>query len=267
MPQENEMGGGVLNLEELEQRSKPTPETPAPTKLADIKLDASDVPDALRGKSLTDVLDQLERTRQALRMSEDARLALRNSAESGNERQPEPVAEPELTRDQIKELMAEDPLAAYEYMQQRMVRSLDDHLNVRLQPLVTGTVGAVEQQVRAKYADEFELFADQIEQAKKMVHPSVLATAKGWEDLVSYVRGQPGNFDVLVQRRTARPPADARRDQAENAGFTANRTTTRTTVQPTGGDAGLDETQKEIARELFPDKSPEQAYIEYKRWM
>lgn len=268
MPNEREdMNGTTLSLEELESRSSATEAAPEP-KASDVKITAADVPDYLRGKSVGEIVEMVERTQKALRMSEDARLALRNTIEGGGQPQaPAPEQPKQLTRDEIKELMENDPLAAFEYMQNNLVRSLDDHLNVRLQPVVQGTLGTYERSAREKYSTEFELFGDQIEAAKKMVDPRVLATEQGWKDIISFVRGQDDNLDKLIQHRSGRNPSNARAEQISNSGFSSARTGAVTrTSEPTGGDFGLDETQKEIARELYPELTPEKAYIEYKRW-
>lgn len=264
--------GTTVTLDEMEQQAGKKEETPPPKPNAsEVKLDFEGIPDALKGKGLTEIMETLERTQKALRMSEDARLALRRSIETGESapvRTVEEVPESQkpLTREQLKELITEDPLAAYDYMQNNMIAALDDHLNTRFEPLVRGNAGTMEAQAREKYKAEFELFGDQIEAAKKQVDPRILMTANGWDDIVSYIRGRPQNFETLLTHRSKPTAEAARTKQQEDVGFTASRGSNNPPA--TGGNkVELDETQKEIARELFPNaKTPEEAYDLYKKW-
>lgn len=259
------MDGNSVTLEDMEQASKEAEAPAAPVKASDVKLDFTDLPDGLKGKQLTDVLADLENTRKALKLSEDARLALARSGERP------PVAEEQqpvkrLSRDELKELMQEDPLAAYEYMQSTIVATLDDHLSNRFDPLVSGTIAAVERGAREKYKAEFELFGEQITEAKKRVDPRILATDEGWDDVMAYIRGRPGNFEKIIEHRSKSNATAAREEQASNTGFSASRSSVRE-APSSGGDFGLDDVQKEIARNLHPNLSPEKAYAEYKKWM
>lgn len=274
------MESNTVTLEEMEQVAAVKEEAPAPKpKASETKLDFEDLPDALRGRTAADLASELERMQKALRMSEDARLALSRSAEAG-ERAPvtreAPEAQP-LTREQLKELIAEDPLAAYDYMQNNMIAALDDHLNKRFTPLVSGTINTMESQAKQKYSAEFELFGDQIEAAKKQVDPRILSTAQGWDDMIAYIRGLPSNFEALVEHRTRPKAEEARERQRQDVGYAASRSSApaRTASPGAGGASDLDETQKEIARELYMGAkdvngrtitTPEQAYAEYKRW-
>lgn len=234
----------------------------APSKAADLKLEADDLPDFAKGKTAADLVDQVNKLQQALRISEDSRLALRGAVES----RPEPRAEePEkpvaLTREQLQELAKEDPLAAMEYMSQQLVSNLDNHLNTRFKPLVDGNIAASERNAMEKYKDEFELFKDQIDAVKKQVHPQILTTTKGWDDLMSYVRGQPVNFEKLVERKAgsqARTRESARQEQIADSGFTP-REVARAPKVPQDN-AGLDETELEICKVMNIDPK------DYKRY-
>ncbi len=260
-----------VTIDEMEQASKAAEPAAKPTDLSSIRFDDSSVPEHLKGKTAAELVQMVERTRESLRLSEDARQALVNSAgrvgDPREERREEPVDESDsITRDQLAELFKDDPMKAMEIYEKRLLKNLGGHLNERFQPLVKGSIAQQQNQARSKYATEFELFADQINEVAEQVDPSVLTTAKGWEDIVSYVRGQPQNFEKLISRAAngGRTASDARREQIEDIGFSTGRSPRQ---EATSIDfMGLDEVQRKIAENQFPDLSPQKAYAEYKKW-
>jgi hypothetical protein len=129
-----------------------------------------------------------------------------------------------------------------------------------------GAAGTAEAAARAKYTAEFELFGDQIREVAKQVDPRILSTAKGWKDVVAYVRGQDDNVDKLIEFKSngGKPSREvARSEQIVDTGFTA---------RPARGSSGpvnthgLDEVQRKIAETQNPHLPPEKAYAEYKKW-
>lgn len=239
-------------------------------KGSDIKLDASDLPDFAKGKTAADLAEEVSRARQALKISEDARLALSESVRN-RDAAPAPVAPlptntgpKELTREELKELMQEDPMQVMDYMATHMTHRLGTHLDSRFAPIVQSTIGSAEAQAKAKYKDEFELFGSQIAQLKTKVNPQILGTSQGWDEMIAYVRGLPENFDKLIERRTSRPAPEARAEQVRDVGFTP-RIVSSTPVPVASGRevktvADLDATQLEICRTM--NLTPEE-YLKY----
>ena len=250
-----------VTLEEMEAQFT----TPQEVKAADIKLDASDLPDFAKGKTAADLASEVDRMRQALRISEEGRLALadaaraREAAPTPAPRVPEapaPTGPTELTREQLKELVAEDPMAVMDYMATHMTHRLDQHLNARFKPIVDGSISSAEAQAKAKYPEEFELFGNQIQEMKTKVPANVLGSSAGWDDMMSYLRGRPENFDKLVAKRNSKDPAAVRKVEVDNVGFSPRSVPTARVAAPAGNGPTrmtvdqMDDTMREIARTL-----------------
>src|SRR5690349_6698068 len=127
-----------VTLEEMEAQLATPPAAPL---AADIKLDASDLPDFAKGKTAADLANALERAQMALKVSEEARLSLVDSARA-REAAPPPVASvvvptgpKELTREELKELMHEDPMQVMDYMAAHMSHRLGAHMEDRFRPI------------------------------------------------------------------------------------------------------------------------------------
>ena len=252
-----------VTLEEMEAQLATPPVAP---KAADIKLEASDLPDFAKGKSAGELADLVARSQQALKISEDARLALsetirtRESIPSAPPT-PLPSGPPALSREQLAELMKDDPMAVMDYMATHLSHQLGSHVENRFRPLVDANINSAEESARQKYKEEFDLFGSQITDLKKQLNPQILSTSKGWDDMMAYIRGQPENFNKLVEKRTAAPKNQAREQQISDIGFTPREVVKTPTPESTGTtDGELDSTQMEICKVM--GLSPE----EYKKW-
>ncbi len=247
-----------FTLDEMEESTRE--ETPQP-KPEDIKT-----PD---GKSLAEILERQARLEESLRLSESARVALQESAkrpEPVREEAPQPIREP-LTREKLAEVFAEDPIKAVAMMQDDAMERAAAHVEARLNQLQAGTVDQAENWAKQEFKDEFAVLGDQIEDfRRKIPNQAVFTTKQGWEDLISYVRGQRGNFEKYLEYKTNGPkktPAEARREVELDTGFTPTRTTrSRIPEAPTD----LDSTTVRIAENLFPGLSQQDAIREYKKW-
>ncbi len=249
------MGGSVptsVTMDEIEQLQQDQPEA----DLSKVTLVGDDVPEDLRGKSVKDALARLGGLSEALKVSEQARKQAETNAQlalSGRQDPPkseEPPAPKELTEDELRELYEENPLQAISVMQDQAIRRAERNLESRLGPMMTGTAAQVENAVRAKYADEFELFGDQITSLAASVPngKAVLSNPAAWDDLIALVRGRPGNIEKLITKKTSGRTVDqARQEQIGATGFTGSGGQ-RGTTREVGGQ--LDPIQKEIAEKL-----------------
>lgn len=249
--------GNSQTLEDMEQSLATPPEKP---KLADLKLEGDDVPADLRGKSVDELVKLADGLGKSLKLSEQARLAMPLHAP------PPPVVptpeEPELTDEALAELMQSEPIKAIRIMQKQAEKVVMKNLESRIGPLVSGTASAVENGARAKYPEEFEVLGSEISaMVQRLPNKAVLSDPGAWDDLVSFVRGQPASFDKLMNHRIAKKSNagldQARAQQADAAGMTF--APTLSTPQG-GGPVVMDDYTKEIARNL--NMSPE----DYVKW-
>lgn len=227
MAQDNEEGGGgpaVLDFTELAEASA-TP--PAPTDPATLKLDGDNIPEALRGKSLADVLAlQAEQTRalEASRTQIDSLRALseaRASQPAPVAQPPAPTAEPELTQEKLKEMYEQDPFAYQQYMFSQMDKKIKAQVNSTIAPFASTTASVSESQARQKFAEEFSVLGNEINQVLSQIpDKGVLAQPGAWDELMYYVRGK--NLDKLMEARTKKSNdaalEEARKREANGAG-------------------------------------------------
>lgn len=258
------VGASSVTLDELEQTP---PESP---KLDDVKLDGDNVPEEFRGKSVADMLKAVKGLGDSLKLSEEARQRAETLAKLASERpaaapipaQP-PVEEPkELSDEELNELYANEPLKAIRAMQDSMIRRVERNLNARIGSLTTGSASAVEQAARQKYPDEFKIFEQDIKDMVAVLpDKSVLANPQAWDDLVSFIRGKPGNWERFMAAKAApskaEAAANARQDQADTVGFSGTEARMRSIP---GSVDQLDAIQKEIAANL------DMTEAEYIKW-
>lgn len=259
-----------VTLDEMEEEFKqPTPEeaAAAATAAAAPKPDDS-IPEPYRGKSMSEIVAELEANKRALQISEDARVNGRR--EPQNNAPPAPPQPQRMSREQIQELMAQDPVEAMEIMTRYAREDAEAHIERRLQGLQQGTLSAAEHQARQKFGVEFELFGDDIKKfVDSLPDKSALNSQQGWEDVVAYVRGRNGNIQRYIDRVTSKPDAaaEARRTQEANSGMTF---TGRTPAPVSNGNGGpgsaieLDDVQRQIAKE-FVDAGIFKSADEYAR--
>lgn len=254
--------GSVVTLEDMEQELQPAP------KVTDTKLEGDVVPEEFRGKSVAEVIEQTNRLKQALQISEAERLkALQQPAPV-----PAPVAAPPaqvdeykpLTKEQIQALYEEDPLKAFEAMQNDALIRADIHFNRRFGALEGSLASTQEGWARQEFKDEFEVLGPQItELLGQITDKRVLNDKQSWKDLISYVRGQPGNFEKLWEHKSKHPAprtaADARAEQAADVGFSPRPTARAETPIPEGS---LDPVQKRVAEVLGMSEAE---YVKYSK--
>lgn len=246
------------------------PVEPQKPKLEEIKLETDDVPEELKGKSVKDILAQMDALKNSLRVSEEARQQALTMAQVATQQQPTPPPapkpeEPEFSSEKFKEMMAEDPAAAFEYgikafnaMQQRQFES-------RILPLQQSTMTTAEQYAKNKYAEEFAVLGPEIkaivDQIPANVKASALADPEAWDRIVDYARGK--NFDKLFQHRMKKTQQtvldEARKEQAADA--PPNIVSQARTQPVTGDSVTWDATMDEIARNLGMTKE------DYIAWM
>jgi hypothetical protein len=226
------------------------------------KLEGDRVPEEVRGKTVDDVLSENRRLQETLRLRDAEAATLRSALDrptpAAAAPAPAPAPEPELTREQLLELHQNDPLAAIDYMNQQAIRRAEAAVAARLGTIEAGTMSMAEQQARSEFADEFELFGPDIQRMVDSIpNKAVFNTKKGWADAVSFVRGQPGNFEKLLDKRTGslRTPEEAREEQRSNTPRQP-----RSTKTAPVGEKRLSPQQKEIAAGLGMSEA------EYLKW-
>lgn len=254
--------------ETVDLETQEPPEPPAPPELDKIMIDGEAVPEDLRGKTVAEIVARTKALSDSLRLSEQARKQAELTAETALRHPaapppPPPPAPKELTEEELAELHQSDPIKAIRVMQDQAIRIAEQNLEHRLRPLFSGTASSVESAARVKYADEFQLFGDQISQVVAQVtDKSAFSRPEAWDDLISLVRGRPGNLERIIEHRNGAAAAQqqaeaARRAQADGIGFSG--TEARMSRVPTSA-AALDPTQREIADKL--GLTPE----EYVKW-
>ncbi len=269
------------DFEEMESASTTTESEFDP---AAVKLEGEKVPEDLRGKSVAEVAEELKRARAALKISEDARLALRQSSEAvETSRRPvapqpvaaaQPVEEEELTDEKFEEMYNTNPARAMrvlaEQNQRRFERKVMGELRGSVSTLASGTAGSVEQMMRQRYAEEFAILGPEIEAVKAQVPVDQLTNPANWEQLIFYVRGQHVDkyLTAKQQRDHSRSIEEARSEQREGTppnfsrgsnGGAEGRERGEASL-PRGRSRELDATQKEIARTLGVSEA------DYKKW-
>lgn len=259
--------GGYVTFQEMEDAAK----EPAKTDLSQIKFEGDEVPEAIRGKTAAEVADQLKAMRESLEISENARLALRNSQEAleTSRRFPEatPVAVPaamvqddDVSDEQLQALWEQNPAVAMRKLNDSAIRKarreISAELGSQISALSVGTAGSVEQMMRGRFPEEFEILGREIEAVKAQVpDKTVFSNPQAWEQLIYYTRGQ--NMDKLLSakdsKREAARLAEAQREEAARA--PANFSSRGSRGSSNGGgshrnDDQFDDVQKEIAAKL-----------------
>jgi Skp family chaperone for outer membrane proteins len=248
----------AVTMDELEATAGSA--APAAPDLTKITLTGDDLPEPIKGKSVADMVAYTRGLQEALRTSETARqqsenvakLATSRVGELASQPAPAPAPAPELSDDDLNKMYEENPIQAIRMMNQQAIRKAAAMFETRLEPLFNGTASSAEAQAKQKYTTEFGLFGDEIKElVERIPNKAAMSSSQGWDDLISYVRGRPGNHERLMahhkdaealQRRT-----EAQKRQVDEAGFTA--TSQVGTRRPNSPDQ-LDPIQKEIADKL-----------------
>lgn len=234
-------------------------------------LDGDGVPAEFKGKSAQEVSEMLTRTQTALRISEESRLkALEDAARRPAAAVVVPPAPPEvkeMTQDEFDALYETNPREALRLWGEQREEILTRNIMARVAPLAAGAANSAEQFAKERFKDEFAIFAADIEQIKKTIpNPGFLASSEGWEQVISFVRGKPGNFERLIEHKT-KGNNDAAAAAARAAEVASAGATPRSTVTPISAGASdpshfnLDETERRVAAEL---KMSNQEYAKWK---
>lgn len=240
-----------VDFDALEQQfAQPAPEdnpAPVPQDLHAIRFDGEGVPEGIRGMSAAQLAERAANLERALKVSEQARLG--NTQAQPAYTAPAEAPVPQFTEAQLRELFESDPLAAMAALTQIAEQRASHTFNQRISQLQQGTRGAVEAQVRTKFAEDFELFGAEIDAVAKTVDPAVLANPQAWEQMIAYVRGQ--NVDKVVEKRVKQELAKAQgltREAAQEMqlGTAPARVTTQRQPSTPQNNHGLDATQLEI---------------------
>jgi len=260
-------GGGSATLEEYEESVKAPP---VPVKASEFKLEGDDIPEEFRGKTAAEIAAQAKAAMSALRTSEESRLTMKTALESRPAEQPKvevPKEEPEMTREQLKELYDTDPLAAMEKFTEIAEKRATKNFNVRLGQMETSGVGMAENWAREEFPDEFKLFGPELTDFVKQFPPATFTTKKGWEDAVGFIRGKRGNFEKLMEFRQNGPgktSTEAREEQEVAAGHSGKGTREQGRV-PIEKPTVLDATERQIAQE-FINSGTFKDEAEYIKW-
>lgn len=253
MAPDEEGGGGaaVTSFDELEQMQAPAP---APLDPNAVKLEGEAIPEALRGKSLADVIALQAEQQRALEASRTQIDSLRALSEARAQQpapqaQPQqPQAEPELNAQQLRELYEKDPFEYNQYVLTNMEKKLRQQVDSRVAPLASSTASYGEAAARQKYAEEFEVLGPEITQTLAQIpDKSAFANPAAWDDFIAYVRGK--HMDKIFTARQAKSNAtalqQAREREAAGAGTVNNGDRRPASRQKIGE---LTELQKEVCK-------------------
>ena len=175
-----------------------------------MKLEGDMIPEPFRGKTVADILaqqklmaDAVEQSNRKVRELESANVNRPASVQQFEA----PVAQPDprLSKEQLAELFEKDPIGAVAYMQDIAIKDAANQFERRFAPLTAGSAQAAENSAKAKFADEFALFGGEIKNViDAMPDKSILANPAAWDNIISFVRGKPENFDKLMAIRTSK---------------------------------------------------------------
>lgn len=258
------MPGSEVTMEEIAEQVKAAEADAAKPDLTKIVLDGDGVPEELRGRSVMDVLKDHKVLGQSLQIANAARLAAEAAAKSAPPPATPvvpvtPVATPRMTKEEWNSLYESDPMSAIAYMNQVATEEAELRFERRFGSLTTGAASAAEVTAREKFATEFELFGPEIKQITDgLPDKSMLANPAGWDMIVSAVRGKPGNFEKLIEARTAKAAKAAaeaaRANEERNAGASLTTSTVRTApsagVSSGEGNFGLSDEEQRVARNM-----------------
>lgn len=255
--------GSQVGFDELEAMIKASEEAAkaeevkAAAAAAAPKVDET-LPENLRGKTPAEIAAYAAGLERSLKLSEDARReATREPAPRQQEPPPQAPALP--TAEQLQAAWDRDPIATTAYIQQLGQAQSTAQFERRIAPLLQGLSAAGEQDALRRYGEEFELFGPEIRQLRDMVQDkSLLASPEAWDQIVSVVRGRPGNIDKLLDRRVAKREAertttvaDAQRAAAASVPLGGSPAIRRAPIESSGGSSGwLDDVEREIAANL-----------------
>ena len=250
--------GSREDLDEIGQRYA----TPTPTDYSKVTLDGEDIPEAFRGKSVSDLVTTISRLGDALKVSEDARVALKTSSEALAEarRAPPPAApppapqpDPELNDEQLQALYDESPRKYQDYLAQQSERRMTRMMQGYLAPVVGNSADMALREARQRFPEEFVAFGKDIEKfVSEMPDKNILATPGAVDQMMDYMRGK--NWKAFQDHIAAKQNGSLREAQHQLSAQTPadfSRSPAPAPVPRSGGGARrpvqLDDTMKEIA--------------------
>ena len=227
-PESQERGDVLqgLSVEEMEAMSRAL----AAPDLTKIELGSTNL-GTFKGKTASELIVHAKALEDSLRLSEQGRTQAEQLAAIAARQQPvAPVVaapEPEKlpTDEEIQRLYDENPVAPIKVMAERAAKIAAQSFQARLEPLMASSTVSAETTARAKYAEEFSVLGDQIQDVVKMIPNAkqALTNPAAWDDIIAYVRGKPGNFERLVEAKAAKQAPvqaqQAHQQQQANVGF------------------------------------------------
>jgi hypothetical protein len=137
-----------------------------------------------------------------------------------------PQAPIEITPEKIRELLLSDkPEQGVALMLDTALRARDQNYQQRIQG-VTQSAGLIAfEGAKQRHAEDFADFGEDIVAAAQQLDPATLSSPAMWDDIVSWVRGQPKNKDKWLQRELKKlddqRKESARTTQQQRAGVTS----------------------------------------------
>jgi hypothetical protein len=248
-----EYGSNSVGFDEMEA-ARNAPEAP---DLSKITLDGDDVPETVRGKSVSDLVARLDGALKALQISEQARLALANSQEaltaarsgSAPAAPPPPVPDPELNEEQLQALYDESPRKYQDYMAEKTEKRVLSVIQRTIAPLAGNSADMTLRDARVRYADEFAAFGPEIQSfISAMPDKSVLAAPGQVDELMDWMRGKHWKkFQDHLANKTNGALDDARDSMRRETPPDFARTPQANKNGGRRGAVQLDQTQKEVA--------------------
>lgn len=248
-----------ITFDEIESQLKEAEKQALAPKLSDIKAEGEEVPENLRGKSVSEILAHTKALEDTLRMSEAGRQQALTMAQLAAQQREmpapkaEPAPEPLVTAEEVAAAFQEDPTKGIQLMtkmnEQSIARAAASYAS-RIDPLLAGTVSTIEAEARRKYPDEFSLYADEIKDVLgRLPDKRAMSSPDSWDDMIAYVRGK--NPEKLFQHRiaaeTTKKAAEAQNEQRNTAGISM--TSTQRTAAPMGS-VVMDDTTREVCKVL-----------------
>jgi hypothetical protein len=203
---------------------------------------------------------------EALRISEAAR---QRAAELARPPAPEKAEEKELSDEELQSLWDKSPMAAIAHMLDKRQKVLEANFEQRFGTLTRSGAATARESAERRYPDEFRILGKEIDAFIATVPNAEqrLSSSKDWDDLIAYIRGQPTNFDKIVKDRDEKRQREATEAaQAREREVAGAHTVSQIRSPAPAGGVALDDTAKEIARTMFPNMLPDEAYAEYSKW-
>ena len=234
-----------LSMEDMEQLGPPPDE--AAEKKTEVPAAVVAAPDP-----------QLEAYKEALRISESARLAAQAQAPTPVVVQTQRQEAPKwFSDDELKEMLNSDDanqrFQAVQLSNRQAIAQVANHYEQNMAHLQNSIVSAAESAARSKYPTEFALFGDQINNylSQPGFRPQ-LTSILNWDKFIAVVRGEEGNLEKLIDARAgARQQAAA---QTATTARAAQQAAAGVQFQPANGNGSpafvVDDITRRIAADL-----------------